>query len=82
MCFLCASGISKSRTAIVTMIDIAKTGHAESEDDSGMETGEILKIAIRLLDIRKAHKKHINEAQLYSLISQKLVMPKSEGDSR
>ena len=52
----------------------------ESEGDAGLKTGSIFKIAIQLLDIREAHKKHINVAQLHCSISQKLVMPKSEGD--
>ena len=51
----------------------------ESEGDARVKTGSIFKIAIRLLDIR-AHKKHINVAQLHCSISQKLVMPKSQGD--
>ena len=37
--------------------------------------------AVRLLDIRNAHEQHINVAQLHTLISQKLAMSKSEGDS-
>ena len=52
----------------------------ESEGDAGVKAGLILKIAIRLLDIREAHKKHINVAQLHCSISQKFVMPKSHGD--
>ena len=52
----------------------------KSEGDSGVETGEFFWIAVQRLDILKAHKKHIIVAQLHSLISQKLVMPKSEGD--
>ena len=47
---------------------------------TGVKTGSIFKIAIRLLDIREAHKKHINVAQLHCLISHKFVMPKLEGD--
>ena len=53
----------------------------KSEGDSGVKTRLIYKIGVQLLDIRKAHKKHINVAQLHSLISRKLVMPKSYGDS-
>ena len=35
----------------------------KSEGDSGVKTALIYKIGVRLLDIRKAHKKHINVAQ-------------------
>ena len=52
----------------------------ESEGDAGVKTGSIFKLATRLLDIREAHKKHINVAQLHCSISQKFVMPKSQGD--
>ena len=53
----------------------------KSEGDLGVKPGKIFKIAVRLSDIHKAHKKHINVAQLHSLISHKLVILKSEGDS-
>ena len=51
------------------------------EGDSGMKPRKIFKRAIRFLDIREAHKKQRNVARLHSLISVKLVMPKSESDS-
>ena len=51
-----------------------------SEGDAGVKTGSIFKIEIQLLDIREAHKKHINAVHLHCLISKKLVMPKPEGD--
>ena len=41
----------------------------KSEGDSGVKPGQIFNIAIRLLNIRKAHKNLINVAQLHSLIS-------------
>ena len=53
----------------------------KSEGDSGVKPGQILEIEVQLLDIRKAHKKHINVAQLHCLILQKLAMPNLEGDS-
>ena len=53
----------------------------KSDGDRGVKTGQMFKIAIRLLNIREAHKKQINVAQLHFLISPKLVMPKSETDS-
>ena len=53
----------------------------KSDGDAGVKTGKMFKIAIRLLDIRVAHKKHKTVAQLHFLISPKLVMPKSETDS-
>ena len=51
-----------------------------SEGDAEVNTGSTFKIAIRLLDIREAHKEHINSVHLNCLISQKLVMSKPEGD--
>ena len=53
----------------------------KSDGDAEVKTGQMFKIAIRLLDIREVHKKHINVARLHYLISPKLVMPKSETDS-
>ena len=43
---------------------------SKSEGDSGVKTGWILKIGVRLLDIRKAHKKHINILLINFLLKQ------------
>ena len=32
---------------------------SKSEGDSGVKTGWIIEIGVRLLDVRKSHKKHI-----------------------
>ena len=50
------------------------------QGDEVVKTGSIFKIAIQLLDIREAHKKHINVTQLHCSISQKLLMLKSQAD--
>ena len=53
----------------------------KSENDSGVKPGQIFKIALPLLHICKAHKKHINVTKLHFMISRKLAMLKSEGHS-
>ena len=41
---------------------------SKSEGDSGVKTGWIFQIGVRLLDIRKAHKKHINTFDTWALL--------------
>ena len=50
---------------------------AKSEGDSGVK--KAVKIAVQLLDIGKAHKKHIYAGRLHSLIPQKLVISRIRG---
>ena len=42
----------------------------KSEGDSGVKTGWIFEIGVRLLDIQKAHKKHINILLIYFSLTQ------------